>query len=100
LYVVDDNVDDDGLIDDGWALTIVTQPPVVETPPILSVSRSGTDVVLRWSAAATGYVVVAKSVLDPALAWNPIANPVTTSNGTNSVTVAASSGIRFFRLRK
>jgi subtilisin-like proprotein convertase family protein len=101
LFVVDDLMGDEGSIDDGWSITFVTQAPVCcETPPTLGIARAGTNVLLRWPAAAAGYGLVAKSGLDSGLGWNPVAGLVTTTNGTNFVTTPAGPGTRFFRLRK
>ncbi|MEY2408683.1 MAG: large repetitive protein [Verrucomicrobiota bacterium] len=100
LYVLDDLDEGIGYIDDGWSITIVAQAACCDPAPVLGITRSGTNVVLRWSAAATGYTVVAKSALTSSLTWNPIVNPVTTTDGTNIVTVPATSGNRFFELRK
>jgi hypothetical protein len=100
LFIVDDIDGDEGYIDDGWSLTFTQQAVCCETPPTLNVVRNGTNIILRWPTNSTGYGVVAKSVLDPVLTWNPIANPVTIVNGTNTVTIDASTGRRFFQLRK
>ena len=101
LYVVDDSDLDEGSIDEGWSITFVTQSVVCcETPPVLDVTRSEGNVALRWPASATGYRVVAKSGFESVLLWNPVANPVNTTNGTNVVIVPVSSGSRFFQLRK
>lgn len=100
LYIVDDIDGDVGSIDDGWSITLTQQADCCEMPPVLKLIRNGATLILKWPATPTGYGVVTKSALDPALLWNPIVNPVITVNGTNSVVVDASTGRGFFRLRK
>ncbi|HOW64537.1 MAG TPA: hypothetical protein PK256_04555 [Verrucomicrobiota bacterium] len=62
-------------------------------PPVLSCSRSGSQVVLSWPAETTGFTLESAAVL-PADSWAPVPGVV-----NNSVTLDASSGTRFFCLR-
>jgi hypothetical protein len=62
--------------------------------PILSFTRSGTQVTLSWPADAIGFVLESATVL-PAASWTPVPGAA-----NNSVTVDAVSGARFFRLRQ
>lgn len=97
LFVVDDAAADSGSINNGWSLSFFTATPVCcETPPRLTINRSGTNVHLSWPASATGFVLESKKRLDPAVVWSTVSNPT----GTNVVSVIATNAAQFFRLRK
>jgi hypothetical protein len=63
-------------------------------PPSLSYSLAGTQLTLSWPADATGFILESAPSL-PATTWTPVSGVV-----NNQVTVDASVGMRFFRLRK
>ncbi len=63
-------------------------------PPSLSYSLAGTQLTLSWPADVTGFILEFADSL-PATSWTPVGGVV-----NNQVTVDASSGKRFFRLRK
>jgi hypothetical protein len=63
-------------------------------PPSLSYSLAGTQLTLSWPADATGFVLESAASL-PGASWLPVGGVV-----NNQVTVDASVGVRFFRLRK
>src|SRR5262249_31571374 len=76
LYVVDDSSSDQGLIAGGWSLGLFTsQADCCSSSPRLSLARSGANVLLRWPAAATNYVLEAKPSLAPATTWSSVPNP-------------------------
>jgi hypothetical protein len=77
------------------AFTIIPPGPLA---PSLTISRSGSDVVLSWPAPATGYVLQGTPFLSPA-PWTTI--PGATLNGnTYSLTESASTGNKYYRLCK
>ena len=70
-----------------WSIAAVLQPPT------LTIVSAGPDhVIISW-VPATDFILQEASSLAPA---NWTDSP---SGGTNSVTVAISSGVKFFRLR-
>jgi len=73
---------------------------VVQTPgfPILSITRSGTQAVVAWSAPASGYVLQQNSSL-AANSWTNSPATLTTNGGVISITVNPTSGYQYFRLR-
>jgi hypothetical protein len=72
----------------------------VQTPgaPLLSITRSGNQAVISWSASATGFVLQQTSNL-ATTPWGASSAPLTTNGATISVTVPAGSGYQFFRLQ-
>jgi len=101
LFVVDDSAQDSGAINNGWSLSFYTVTAVCcEGPPSLTISRSGPSVLVKWPASAAGYVLESTNALNTSLSWPGVTNAVMNLNGTNGVSVIATNGARFFRLRK
>jgi len=77
-----------------------TGAPFVGTTPgrTISITRSGTDVILSWPLPTTAVVLEATTALVPA-AWGSVAAPAVTNASTVSVTVPA-TGTKFYRLRQ
>ncbi|MFO1499221.1 MAG: hypothetical protein U1G07_12640 [Verrucomicrobiota bacterium] len=67
--------------------------------PSLAVSLTGKNLVLTWPTSATGFVLEATAALSPAT-WTPVATAAVVAGDKNSVTIDASSGTQFYRLRK
>ena len=67
---------------------------VGSSPPTLSYSRAGTQLTLFWPADVVGFTLEYAENL-PATAWTPVSGVA-----NNQVTVDASNGKRFFRLRQ
>jgi uncharacterized repeat protein (TIGR03803 family) len=66
--------------------------------PQLAITRSGTNVLLTWPTAFTGYTLAFATNLTPATAWNTnLPKPVTIS-AQNVVTNGVSGMQRFYRL--
>jgi len=63
-------------------------------PPSLNFSLAGTQLTLSWPADVTGYILESAPILT-ATSWTPVPGVV-----NNQVTVDASVGVQFFRLRK
>ena len=78
-------------------LTIFNLSTTTNTPaPLLTLRRSGTNVVLAWPVSATGFNLEAATNLSSPV-WNTLPSPVVV--GTNNVVTNGISGPRlFFRL--
>jgi hypothetical protein len=66
--------------------------------PSLSVSRSGNDITISWPASATGFELESSDVL-PATTWTLVPFTPPAPGVDPSVTVTATSGNKFYRLR-
>jgi hypothetical protein len=67
-------------------------------PPRLSTMLAGGSIVLAWPLWAAGFRLQSTAQLAPGTTWSNLAASVTSTNGQNRATVAASSGQQFFRL--
>jgi hypothetical protein len=67
--------------------------------PKLAVSRSGNNVVLSWPVASEGYVLESSTAVTGA-AWTVVAGAPVVAAGQNTVTVDASAGAKYYRLKK
>lgn len=76
-----------------WSIISVVQ--TTGSPP-LSITRSGSQAVISWSASSTPFVLQDASVLSGP--WNPSSATQTTNSGIISVTVPAGSGYQDHRL--
>ena len=87
----------------GYSLRTGFWPGVtaVQTPgaPVLSINRSGSNIILSWAGPATGYVLQ-QSTAVPNGAWTDVNQTPVDNAGTRSVTVALAPGNWFFRLKK
>jgi hypothetical protein len=63
-------------------------------PPSLSVSLSGTSVMVSWSPSVTGYTLESSSSLATG-SWTPVSGVI-----NNSLTTNSPAGARFYRLKK
>lgn len=79
--------------------TAVAFAPAAEvvTPPALRVTRSGSGVLVSWPNTGN-FTLLENSNLANANGWTTNTAPVTTANGTNSITLTAPTGNRFYRL--
>jgi len=78
-----------------WSLLGVVQTP---DSPNLVITRSAGSVVLSWSSSGN-YTLQQSSNLSIPGGWSASLYPVSTANGTNSVTITALAGTLFFRLK-
>jgi Big-like domain-containing protein/concanavalin A-like lectin/glucanase superfamily protein len=69
------------------------------TPPSLGVVRSGNDITISWPASATGFELESTDVL-PATTWTTVPFTPPQPGQDPSVTVTATNGNKFYRLRK
>lgn len=65
--------------------------------PTLSISRAANAVTISWPATA-GLTLASTPTLSPAN-WTRVTEPVTTENGTSTVTVQTTGTTQFFRLQ-
>jgi hypothetical protein len=65
--------------------------------PTLGITPTGPGVVLAWPSPVGGYRLQESPSVSPTT-WTNVSTPVTTANGTNSVTVPAPGSASFFRL--
>src|SRR5262249_22228194 len=66
----------------------------------LSIHATGSHFIeITWPGPTTGLVLEAATVLGPAAVWETVAEPSVLGNSQYSVTLQASGGARFFRLR-
>ena len=77
-----------------WGIFSTVQVP---GSPYLSITRSGSNVILSWSAASTGFVLQENPVVN-STNWSNVGITTNVVSGTNEVTVPATSGNLFFRL--
>jgi hypothetical protein len=66
--------------------------------PLLTISHSGNSVIVSWPNTG-GYALQQNNNLAAPGGWTASGYPVTTSNGTNSITITPPAGTLFFRLR-
>ncbi len=94
LFVADTVSVDDGIISNGWSLTLST------TPVLLSIARAQTNVVLSWTNAASAYTLQYTPSLKPPVTWsNAVPAPVDLA-GRLTVTNPVAATNRFYRLIK
>lgn len=67
--------------------------------PVLSAVVQGSNLVLSWPAAATGFNLESTTSLTPPVVWTPVTVPPVTVNGQKTVTIPIGGGNRLFRLR-
>jgi hypothetical protein len=77
-----------------WSLIAVVQTAGM---PTLSITRSGSSVVVSWPNSAACTLQQSSSLSAPS-GWTTSGCTPTTSNGTNSITIASPTGNMFFRL--
>ena len=73
---------------------------IKETPPSLSISNWGTNVVLSWPAYQTNFFLRSATNLNPPIFWQPVTNSATNSGGRRQVLVARVGAQKFFRLEE
>ncbi len=74
----------------------------MQTPgaPLLSVERVGSAIRVYWPTNATGFLLEETGSLSGTIQWATVQTSATVVNNENVVTVSASSGFHFYRLRK
>ena len=72
----------------------------LEIAPVLSVQRSGSNIILAWPATATGYKLFGSPVLGAGAAWTEVPVAPTSSGDRLTVTIAPTGNQQFYRLQK
>jgi hypothetical protein len=72
--------------------------PSSSAAPSLSISLSGTNVVLAWPLSAAGFVLESRSNLFPGASWLSLSNGVVISGNSFALTTNSSAGAAFYRL--
>ncbi|HXT11943.1 MAG TPA: hypothetical protein VN873_10315 [Candidatus Angelobacter sp.] len=93
LFVVDDTSPDSGVITGGWTLNLTT------APVLLSIATAGTNAVLSWTNALTGFTLQSTPTLNPP-AWTAVATVPVVVSGNYTVTNAIGNGAVFYRLAR
>lgn len=68
------------------------------SPVILSIARSGTNVLVSWPASPAGFVLQSATSLNLPIMWQDVSTSSVLSNAMNTATLPASSSMQFFRL--
>jgi hypothetical protein len=77
-----------------WSLIAAVQ---TAGAPVLTIARSGTSVIVSWPVTA-GYTLQQNNNLAVPAGWATSSYSITTSSGTNSITLTSPVGNLFFRL--
>ncbi|MGD1083876.1 MAG: hypothetical protein ABSA47_03890 [Verrucomicrobiota bacterium] len=77
-----------------WSLISVLQTP---GGPVLGITHSGNSVIVFWRVTS-GYTLEQNNNLAVPSGWSASVYPITTSGGTNSITITGPAGNLFFRL--
>ena len=82
---------------DGGFLSLAA---TIQTPPAprLTIARAGSNVIISWPSPSTGFGLEENSGL--AANWISVAQVPSDNGVTKSVTLPASAGTRFYRLKK
>ncbi|HEY2952779.1 MAG TPA: hypothetical protein VGK40_09360 [Verrucomicrobiae bacterium] len=78
----------------------LTAGAVDATPPRLTLTRAGGQLVLSWPATGMGATLQTATNLNPLVAWSDVTNSLATTNGQTTFTTSTAAAPRFFRLRK
>jgi len=68
------------------------------SPPQLAITRSGTNVILTWSASAPRFTLQSATNLISSASWNTVSPDPVVLNGLNTVTNPVASAEVFYRL--
>ena len=80
-----------------WSVAVAIQMPAA---PLLSVTRSSGAVAISWPASSAAFVLEATGSLAAPIAWQPVGQTPVIVGPDNTVTLAASPGSKFYRLRQ
>jgi hypothetical protein len=67
-------------------------------PAQLTLTRSGTNLVLTWPTNAVGYTLESATNLNPPAVWSTVSPAPVVVNGLNAVTNTLSGSQKFYRL--
>jgi len=80
-----------------WSLISVVQTPGA---PGLTITRSGTSVIISWPSPSTGFVLQQNTAVNNAPGWLNFTGTVTDNGTTKTVTINPPTGNLFFRLKE
>ena len=80
-----------------WGVALAVQTPGA---PLLTAVRSGNNVIISWPSPSSGYVLEVTSNLNPPINWLSVAGTPVLVDQDLTLTLPASSGIQFYRLKK
>jgi hypothetical protein len=84
-------------IDGGfWGIIAAIQTPGA---PFLTITPAGPNVILSWPVSTTTFTLQQDADLITPNAWSTVGASVTVTNGSNYITVPATAGNKFFRLK-
>ena len=72
---------------------------IATTPPILTISQAGANVVVSWPIHAANYHLETSATLSAMNSWSLISAGITTNGPTLSALVPKSTATKFFRLK-
>jgi hypothetical protein len=75
-----------------WSVTVALQ---AEGMPLLTISHSGSGVVISWPEGFAGFILESTSTLTEPGSWQSV-----TGVSNNSIVLSASPGSHFYRLRR
>ena len=74
------------------------QPTPVIAPPLVANATNGTNLVLSWPVAATGFLVQQKTSLT-STNWTTCSGPLTTNGDTVKMVITKTNSVAFYRLQ-
>ena len=80
-----------------WGVALAVQTPGA---PLLTVIHSGNNVLISWPNPSSGFVLEVTSNLNPPATWLSVSGTPVTVNQESTITLPASQGFQFYRLRK
>jgi hypothetical protein len=83
---------------DGSDIGAFELQPQMVSRPLLTISLSGTGVVISWPSPSTGFVLQENTSAADSAGWNNILTTPNDDGTTKSVTVNPATGNRFYRL--
>jgi hypothetical protein len=79
-----------------WGIYSVVQMP---GSPTLAITHTGSSVVISWPTPSSNFTLQQNTSVDNAPGWGAVSQTTNSASGTNSVTIPATSGHLFFRLK-
>jgi hypothetical protein len=80
-----------------WSLISVVQIPGA---PALTITRSGTSVIVSWPSPSTGFVLQQNTAVNNAPGWLNFTGTINDNGTTKSVSINPPTGNLFFRLKE
>ncbi len=80
-----------------WSLISLVQTPGA---PTLTITRSGTGVIISWPSPSSGFVLQQNTAVDNAPGWLNYTGTINDNGTTKSVTINPPTGNLFFRLKE